>query len=115
MQLGMSYRDFWYGEPEQFVFQAEWYKRKSKDKFAQQDTMAWIIGSYVDRAVAHVVGSAFGEKGKPTPTYPDQPVYLAEIDETARELKRQRELRKQEANLLAALRNMGKTIEEAVR
>lgn len=115
MELGLSYRDYWHGEIEQFEYQAEHYKRTSKQEFVQQDTFAWLVGSYVDAAVGHVIGTAFGEKGKPKPSYPEQPVYVAEIDEAAKELKRQREVRKQEANLLAALHNMGKTIEEAVR
>lgn len=113
MTLGMTYEQYWYGDPEMFVAYAELYKRQSKTEFTERDTLAWMIGSYVDAAVGHVISVAFGERGKPKAHYPDQPVYVAEVDETAKAKKREREARKFEANFLAAVHNMGKTIEEA--
>lgn len=115
MNLGMTYEQFWYGEPDMFVAYAKLYARQNKTSFAEQDTLAWMIGSYVDAAFGHVMSEAFGAKGKPKAKFPDQPVYITEVDENAKALKREREARKYEANFLAAVHNMGKTIEEAAR
>lgn len=115
MSIGMTYEQYWNSEPEIFLAYAKLYKRQTKADFAEQDTLAWMIGSYVDAAVGHIMSAAFGTKGKPKAKYPDQPVYITEIDENAKAKKREREARKFEANFLAAVHNMGKTIEEAAR
>lgn len=113
MMMGMTYEQYWFSEPEIFLAYGKLYKRQTKAEFAEQDTLAWLIGSYVDAAVGHVMSAALGEKGKPKAKYPDQPVYVTEIDEAAKAKKQEREARKYEANFLAAVHNMGKTIEEA--
>ena len=115
MTVGMTYEQYWYGEPEMFAAYADFYKRKSKSEFVERDTLAWMISSYVDAAVGHVMSAAFGERGKPKSHYPDQPVYVTEIDENAKAKKREREARKFESNFLAAVHNMGKSIEEAAQ
>lgn len=113
MVVGMSYHEYWYGDPDAFAAYARLYRKRSKEEFMERDTMAWLIGSYVDAAVGHVISSAFGESGKPKASYPEQPVYLVEVDEAAKKRKLEHEVRKQEANLLTALHNMGKTVKEA--
>jgi len=103
----MSYTEYWENAPELLVSYAHYYDKKSKADFAEQDTLAWMIGSYVSTAIASNLNSAFGKKGSKTITYPTQPVFVCEIDDTAKAKKQERQMAKFEANFLAAAHNMG--------
>jgi uncharacterized protein YlxW (UPF0749 family) len=113
LTFGMTYEQYWEKEPELFFIYAKYYQSKSKNDFAEQDTLAWMIGNYVCIAVGVNFSAAFGEKGKPKAKYPQQPMFVSELDETAKAKKQERKAIANQANFLAAVHAMGMSIEEA--
>ena len=93
MSFGMTYDEFWYGEPYRTKFYRESYKLKVK----QKDEELWIQGMYIYEALCKVspILHAFSKKGtKPLPktehtyTY-DAPEYKTE-EEKQKEIENQR-------------------------
>lgn len=104
MMFGMTPEQYYEGDPELFLMYAKLYVKKSKAEFAERDNMAWMIGFYVQDALGVVASHVYGKKGTTKPTYPEAPVFIEQLDEDAKRRKQERELRKMEANLLAAAR-----------
>lgn len=92
---------------------AQLYKQKLRDDFVQNDTSAWLIGSYVCTAVATNLVNAFGKKGAKRIEYPNRPMFIDEFDEQAEQRKKEREVRRSYLNFLAAVQANGLKIEEA--
>ena len=75
MSFGMTYDEFWYGEP----YRAKFYRESYKLKVRQKDEELWIQGMYIYEALCKVspILHAFSKKGtKPLP-YSEKP-YLAD-------------------------------------
>lgn len=108
LMMGLSYYDYWYGEPEMFYVYAKAYKSALERSAQEQDVQAWLTGQYVLQAVAVNFNAAFGKKGSPKVTYPEIPYHLAEHNEQAKIKKRERELMRSYNNFIAAAQAMGK-------
>lgn len=108
LMMGLSYHDYWYGEPEMFYVYAKAYKSALERSAQEQDVQAWLTGQYVLQAVAVNFNAAFGKKGSPKVTYPEIPYHLAEHNEQAKIKKRERELMRSYNNFIAAAQAMGK-------
>lgn len=77
MSYGMSYDEYWYGEP----FRTKYYRDSHKLKIKQKDEEMWIQGMYIYEALCKVspILHAFSKKGtKPLP-YSDKP-YMSSIN-----------------------------------
>lgn len=98
MSFGMTYDEFWYGEPYRTKFYRESYKLKVK----QKDEELWIQGMYIYEALCKVspILHAFSKKGtKPLP-YSEHP-YTYDAPEYKTEEEKQKEIENQ--RLLARL------------
>lgn len=86
MALGMTYEQYWYGDP---LMVRAYYKA---DKIRQQriNDEAWLHGAYVYRALDATVGNMMRKKGSEPAKYPERPVDLGVVEETEAE-KQQRE------------------------
>ena len=75
MALGMTYEQYWYGDP---LMVRAFYEA---DKIRQRriNETAWLQGAYVYRALMASVGNMTRKRGTRAIEYPDQP---AEIFET---------------------------------
>lgn len=74
MALGMTYEDYWYGDP---LMVRAFYKA---DKLRQQrmNDEAWLYGAYVWRALDATVGNVFRKQGTKPSEYPQKPIELQE-------------------------------------
>lgn len=99
MAIGVSYEDFWYGEPDivHFAVQAE--EIKQRNSTIADDLLAWNTGRYTMLGVGVVLSRAFSKSS--TQKYPSEPLIAAEIDERLAAQKREAELHKAHADFLA--------------
>mgnify|MGYP003316312578 CR=1 FL=1 len=104
LRIGLTYDEYWAGEPEMMVPYAELYKQQIRTDFLEKDTLAWLIGSYVCTAIGMNFNAAFGKKGSQNKIkYPDKPMFIDEFDEKARQKKQEREVMRSYNNFLAAV------------
>lgn len=108
MTFGMSVQEYFEGDLSLLEIYANYYVRSEKTRFAEQDTMAWMIGSYVLDAFQITAHGVYGKKGTRSPDYAKTPKFIEQIDEEARKRKEEQKLYAMEANLLAAARRIGK-------
>ena len=47
MLFGLTYDQYWFGEPEMFYACAKTYKTKTEQLAQERDTLAWLTGQYV--------------------------------------------------------------------
>jgi outer membrane scaffolding protein for murein synthesis (MipA/OmpV family) len=99
MAIGVSYSDFWYGEPEIVNFAIETAELTQKNDAILSDVAAWSTGRYVMLGVGVVLSQAFSRNSQAK--YPAEPMLAYELDEQLAEQKRERELRKQHTDFLA--------------
>ena len=57
MLYGMSYQDFWYGDP----WMAETYREYYLLKQRKDNEQMWILGAYVNDAVSVAINNCFGK------------------------------------------------------
>lgn len=75
IRCGMTYEQYWYGEPEAFSAYYAAYVDDEKSRMCDLDTMAWMAGQY--NLIAHniVMSYSFGDKHSKKPEYPDEPMF----------------------------------------
>ena len=69
---GMTYDDYWHGDPMMASAYREAYIMKQK----KENEMMWINGMYTLNAFSVVMANAFREKGKPAVEYLSKPIEL---------------------------------------
>lgn len=91
MSYGMSYDEYWFGEPYRTRFYRDAYKLKQK----QIDERLWLQGMYIYEALCDVspILHAFSSKGtKPLP-YSQKP-YMSQVEKTEVDKKQEEENQK---------------------
>lgn len=89
MGYGMSYDEFWHGEP----WRAKFYREANDIQLKRKDEEFWIQGMYIYDALCRVspILHAFSKSGtKPLP-YPEKP-YMATMDKYKTEEQKQQEV-----------------------
>ena len=78
MAIGMTYEQYWYGDP---LMVRAFYKA---EKLRQQriNDEAWLHGAYVLRALDATVGNMMRNKGAKPAEYPRKPIELFPVEET---------------------------------
>jgi hypothetical protein len=99
MAIGVSYSDFWHGDPEIARFAIECNEITQRDRAIHDDMLAWNMGRYVMLGTGVVLSQAFS-KGS-SAKYPNEPVLASELDERLAKQKREREIHKAHADFLA--------------
>lgn len=90
LSLGMSYEQYWFGEPwlVKAYREAEIYRRE------QTNYDAWLQGLYIHRAVTASLSQAFSDKKSKMVTYLDYPIPMSKREKEAEaERNRQRTIR----------------------
>lgn len=79
MAIGMTYEQYWYGDPlmVRAFYQAEKIRRKRVDE------EAWLYGLYFLRALDAIVGNAFRKSGTPLAEYPKEPLHVTSDKDAA--------------------------------
>ena len=65
----MTYEQYWYGDP----LMARAFYLADKEKTERRDEQAWLVGSYVYKALDATVGNIFRKKGSQPAKYPEKP------------------------------------------
>lgn len=91
MMYGMSYDEYWYGDP----WRMKDYKTAYDLRNKRENQMMWINGLYMVNALSTVIGNAFSKKGTPPKKYLDKPLDIfpkTEAEEQAEMERKQREI-----------------------
>ena len=88
MAIGMTYEEYWYGDPLMVRAFYEAWKLKKK----QQDELAWLNGLYVAKALNATVMNAFKKQGSQPETYPEKPILCAEEEKNKAKTEEQEEM-----------------------
>ena len=99
MAIGVSYEEFWHGEPAIVGYAIETEKLRQKNTAILSDVAAWNTGLYVMIAVGVVLSQAFDRNSQAA--YPSEPLLATELDERLKKDKYERDLRKQRDDFLA--------------
>lgn len=99
LAIGVSYDDFWHGDPEIVRFAIEAYEITQRNRTMHDDLVAWNIGRYVMLATGVVLSQAFSKHSNAR--YPSEPIIATEMDERLAEQKRERELKRQHDEFIA--------------
>ena len=87
MLCGMSYDEFWYGDP----FRAVAYRQAHRLRIEQANQQLWLQGLYVHNAVAVAINNAFS---KTKQKYIAEPIKLFEPTEAEKKAKAEETRRK---------------------
>lgn len=91
MSYGMSYENYWHGDPWAMRAYKEAYMLRNK----QANMMSWLQGAYFTNALSVVLGNAFSKKGTPPKQYMAEPMDIfpkTEAEEKAEEERKQKQL-----------------------
>lgn len=95
MSIGMTYDDYWHGEPEM----AAYYRKAEKLRLDKLNWQLWFQGNYVYNAILDVapVLHAFAKKGTKPKPYLSEPIpitkYAAEEKERRDQAEKRQKLR----------------------
>ena len=93
MAIGMTYEQYWYGDP---LMVRAFYKA-NKLRRQREDENAWLYGMYVLNALNATVGNMFRKPGTEAAEYPSEPITIR-----AEREKRERTEQEQEQEALWA-------------
>lgn len=94
ISIGMTYEQFWYGDPTMTKAYLEAYKIKEKRETEKTKWITWEQGLYVYEAICDVspILRAFSKTTKPLP-YPEQPYGVEKNeDKTIKKLEDERDM-----------------------
>ena len=92
MAIGMTYEQYWYGDP----LMVRAYYKAYKLKREQIDEESWLNGMYVFKALDATVGNMFRKQGQSPAEYPREPVLLSKKKEEAERKNREKTEREKE-------------------
>ena len=78
IRYGMTYDQFWFGEPQLYYIYEEAYNEEREDRLKEKDVLNWQFGIYLDYAIGHWLG----ENVK----YPDKPLFFAKQEEKPKDV-----------------------------
>ena len=78
MLFGMTYDEFWHGDP----FRAVAYRKLHKLRIEQRNEELWLAGLYIHNAVCVALNNAFSKQKQ---KYINKPLQMFPPDETERE------------------------------
>lgn len=96
MAIGMTYDQYWYGDPTM----VRAFYEAHKLRLQHENEMAWMYGTYTMRALDATVGNMFREKSVKPSEYPKEPINLAVEEE------KQKKSDSEELFALAYMQNM---------
>lgn len=88
MAMGMSYEQYWYGEPQM----AKAYREANDIRERKENQLAWLNGLYTYHALNTVIGNALKKKGEKAETYRKRPIPMTEEERKAEEKEQLKEI-----------------------
>lgn len=74
MSYGMSYDDFWHGDPAMVIA----YREANAIRQEEMNVQAWLQGLYIYKAFSVVLDNAFAKRGTPPQEYLKHPLDIKE-------------------------------------
>ena len=102
MNWGMSYDEFWHGEPGRINY----YKKAYDIRKEIRNNELWLQGLYIYKALMATSGYTFGMKNDP-PKYYEEPLAITDDEKKFRE---ERKLEREKKEALAFMQNAMKVI-----
>lgn len=90
MAMGMTYAEFWDGQPQLAVA----YRKAYKLKREMDNENAWLKGLYVYDAFCTCLANAFSKRGSKRYNYIEKPIDLFPLDEKEKKKREQEEFAK---------------------
>lgn len=108
MLYGLSYEDFWYGDPFKAKYQMEVYKLRLKEK----DEIMWEQGMYIYEAILQCspILHPFSKAQKPLP-YTEMP-HLSQLDVEQSEKEKQQEIENERLKAQIWINNWAKSMQK---
>ena len=78
MAIGMTYEQYWYGDP----LMVRAYYNADKLRKEREDETAWVNGLYVLNALNATVGNMFRKSGQQPFEYPKEPFSISKLKES---------------------------------
>lgn len=88
-EIGMSYEDYWYKDPQLYFTDLRAYNNRKKTEFDDQNYFHWQQGSYFLLALNQALQ---GFSKKPKQIYPKEPLKKADELKKAQEMKHNTDL-----------------------
>lgn len=76
LSIGMSHEEYWNGEPQLARLTLRAFNLKQQRDIEQLNYSNWLLGSYIESAVASAIGNAFSNKKQYVSTYTEEPYDL---------------------------------------
>lgn len=111
MALGMTYEQYWYGDP----LMARAFYKADKLRQERMNDEAWLNGAYILRALQATVGNLFLKQGSKPYEYPRKPIEISEETEEEKALREEQEAVYAEAymsNMILAGKSWGKEVRQ---
>lgn len=83
MNYGMSYEDYWHGDP----VMVKYYRQAYKLKLQEQNAFAHRQGAYFYEAIVKAIAGTFGKSKE---SYSDQPYPMSEEEAEARRIAKEK-------------------------
>ena len=98
ISIGMSYEQFWYGQPDMVIY----YRRAHELKNRQRNQELWLQGMYFAHSLNCTVGNMFSKKSAKKVSYPEEPFPISEQESKERkERLAQQKMERMKANFMA--------------
>ena len=88
MSIGMTYQEFWYGDP----YLVQYYKKANDYRLIQMNTELWLQGAYFQNALSVVMSNAFDKNS--SAKYPSEPYDVIKRPKSHREVQTEKERQK---------------------
>ena len=96
MMYGMTYDQFWFGDPWMAYYYRESYKARRRD----ENYRDWLQGAYFYNAITTAMANAFRKKGQKTHDYIHEPFRIFPMTEAEKAEKLEKEKQAAEAFMM---------------
>lgn len=77
MAIGMTYEQYWYGDPTM----VRAFYEAHKLRLEHENELAWLYGAYTVKALDATVGNMFRKEGTQPSEYPKEPISIKKEEE----------------------------------
>ena len=98
--MGMTYADFWEGDPQMAVA----YRKAYRLRREMENEQAWLQGMYFYDAVAVSLANAFRSRGAKRQNYLERPIDIFPLSEEEKQRREREEMAKMQAAMQAMIR-----------
>ena len=87
MHYGMTYEQFWYGDP----WRAKYYREAYIVRRKEENTRDWLQGAYFYNAISTALANAFRKKGQKAQNYLEEPFRIFKMTTEEKQAKMEQE------------------------